>query len=164
MGKTRGFYYSIDNINKVEDFGTYALAMYYVKQINASKGKKLLEATLSEAAYRFENELPSGGLDGLEDFEAHYVRSDLQEVIFFIENDLIPALNNETQNLLVKYGGRANFVDLYYTNPDYLIALGVDDDEFYMADPSSIAAFLLDLKDVFEYSLSVNKPCEVLVY
>lgn len=163
MGNTRGFHFSIDEIDKVTDFGTYAIAMYYAKQINILKAKILFEATLSEWKYRVEHELSEDGLDGLEDFEAHFVPSEIEDVISFIENEIVPALSNETQNLLEKYGGRANFLELYYTNPDYLIALGLDDNEFY-GDNYGIKGFFIELKEVLSYSLIHNKPCEVIIY
>ena len=163
MGKTRGFYFSIDELDKVADFGTYALAMYYAKQVNAIKAKYLLEATFSEWKYRVENDLPEDGLEGLEDFESHFVPSEIKDVISFIENEVIPALNNETQNLIDKYGGRDNFQTLYYTNPDYLICLGFDDDEYYV-DNYGVRGFFIDLKEILSYCLIHNKPYEVLVY
>ena len=74
----------------------------------------MFDATLSEWKYRVEHILSTENLDGLEDFEAHFVPSELQVAISFIANDIIHSLNIETKDLIEKYGGRDNFRKLYY--------------------------------------------------
>jgi hypothetical protein len=165
MGRQRVKYFEIDDIQECIDFGTYALMMYYAKQLNSAKAKLLFDATLSEWGYRVNYDLPDGGLDGIDDLEAHFVPAKIQEAIAFIDEELVPALNEEPQDLFAKYGGgEDNFRTLYNTNPDYLIALGLTSDEFYWDDPEFIAEFLGRLKEVFEYSFTVNRPYEVYVY
>ena len=163
MARTRGIYFEINNQENVIDFGTYALMMYYAKQINASKAKQMFNATLSEWKYRIENSLPTENLDGLEDFEAHFVPLELQGVISFIANDVIPALNSEPRGLIEKYGGRDNFLKLYYTNPDYLAALGINNNEFY-DELYGVKVAFKELHDLFEYSLSINTPYQVSIH
>ncbi len=164
MGRTRAKYFEIDNIQKVVDFGTYALMMYYTKQLNSTKAKLLFDATLSEWAYRVNYDLPEGGLDGDDDLEAHFVPAEIQEAIAFIDDELIPALNNEQEDLLVKYGGEDHFLELFNASPDYLELLGLNDNELYADMPDYIASFLGRLKEVFEYALSVNKPYIIYVH
>jgi hypothetical protein len=162
MGRTRGIYFEIDDQENVIDFGTYALMMYYAKQINANKAKQMFNATLSEWKYRVEYNLPTENLDGLEDFEAHFVPSELQEAISFIANEVIPALNNEPRGLIEKYGGPDNFFKLYYTSPDYLAALGLNNNEFY-DELYGVKVAFKQLHDLFEYSLSINTPYEIFI-
>lgn len=163
MARTRAIYFEIDDRDNFIDFGTYALMVYYAKQINAGKAKQLFDATLSEWKYRVEHNLSTENLDGLEDFEAHFVASELQTAISFIANDIIPALNIETKDLIEKYGGRDNFLKLYYINPDYLAALGLNNNEFY-DELYGVKVAFKQLHDLFEYALSVNTPYEVFVH
>ncbi|MBO9674362.1 MAG: hypothetical protein J7577_13020 [Sphingobacteriaceae bacterium] len=164
MGRTRKVEFIYGDIYKDIDFGTYALMMYYAKQLNSTKAEFFFNATLTEYAFRAEHDLSTGDLDGVDDLEAHFIPQEIRDSIIFIDNELIPALNNETLNLIEKYGGRDNFYKLFYTNPGYLIALGLNDDEFYFDIPSSIVAFLGRLKIVFELALNANTPYEVFIH
>ncbi|CAH0288633.1 hypothetical protein SRABI27_03999 [Pedobacter sp. Bi27] len=164
MGRTRKVEFTHGDVYKDVDFGTYALMMYYAKQLNSTKAEIFFNATISEWNYRVEHDLPEGDLDAIDDLEVHFIPKEIRETIIFIDNELIPALNNETLNLIEKYGGRDNFYKLFYTNPGYLIALGLNDDEFYFDIPSSIVAFLGRLKVVLELALNANTPYEVFIH
>lgn len=162
MGSTRAIYFEHNNEIDHFDFGTYALCMYYAAQLNTAKAKKLMEATISEWKYRVENELSEGSLTS-DDDEAHFVPLEIQEVITFLDNDLIPALNNETQDLLVQYGGKSSFVNLYYDSAEFLKFNGISENEFFESDGKSLAFYLNRLKIILQYSLSENQPCIVYV-
>jgi hypothetical protein len=158
MGKTRAKYFEYNNTQEHISFGTFSLCMYYAAQLNTVKAKKLMEATISEWKYRAEYELSEGGLTS-DDEEAHFVPSEIQEVIIFLENDLIPALNNETQDLLVQYGGKSSFINLYYNSVEYLKFNGISEDEFFDSDGETLSHYMSRLKIILQYSLSVNQPC-----
>lgn len=162
--RTRKVKFITDEISRDVDFGTYAIMMYYAKQLNITKTEFLFNATLTEYGFRVEHDLSTEDLDGVDDLEAHFIPQEIRDSIIFIDNELIPALNNETLNLIEKYGGRDNFYKLFYTNPGYLIALGLNDDEIYFDIPSSIVAFLNRLKEVFELALNSNTPYEVFIH
>jgi hypothetical protein len=157
MGRSRAKFFEYNNEEIHFDFGTYSLFMYYASQLNTVKAKKLMDATISEWKYRVEYELPEGGLTS-DDEEAHFVPLEIQEVITFLENELIPALNNETQDLLVQYGGKSSFINLYYNGAEYLKFLGISEDEFFESDGKSLAFYLNRLKIILQFSLSANQP------
>jgi len=144
------------------NFGTYALFMYYSKQVNENKAKKLFDATLTEYEYRVEYKLPIGGLTD-EDYQAHFVPSDILDVLNFIDDELIPALTNENEDLLIKYGGNQGFLNKFNTDPGYLIALGLENDEFYYDAPGDIVHYSHLLKEFFLYALQLNTAYEVIV-
>lgn len=164
MGRSRAIFFECDNEDHDIhfDFGTFALCMYYAVQLNVDKAKKLFDATISEWKYRVEYELPIGNLIS-ENYEAHFIPSEIEETITFLENDLIPALNNEIPNLLIQYGGISNFLDLYYNSAPFLGFNGVFENEVFDGDGKSLAHYMNLLKIILQYSLSVNKPCDVHV-
>lgn len=164
MGRTRSIFFECEdeNYDFHIDIGTFAICMYYAVQLDAEKAKTVFDATLSEWAYRVDYDLPENNLTS-EDIEAHFVPSEILEAIVFLENELIPALNNETTDLLMQYGGISNFLDLYYSSIYYLRFYGVFRNEFFDGDGGSLAHYMNLLKITLQYSLSINKPYIVYV-
>lgn len=156
MGRTRAKYFIYDDEEYHMDFGTFSLCMYYAAQLNVVKAKKLFDATMSEWKFRVEYELPKGGLTS-DDEEAHFVPLEIQEVITFLENDLIPALNNEIQDLLDQYGGKSNFINLYYNNAEFLKFNGIDENEFFDSDGKTLADCMNYIKIILQYSFTANQ-------
>jgi len=162
MGKTRVKIFELNDKELILDFGTYALLMYYAKQIDPIKGRKLINTTISEWSYRIENEIPLVDITN-DNYKVHFVISEINEVISFIESELINSLNSESKNLITKYGGNSNFVNLYETNPDYLKVLAFSDSEFFDGDPNQLIFLLNELKQFFQYTLSQNQAFRVYV-
>jgi hypothetical protein len=142
-------------------FGTYALIMFYAKQLDIAKGKKLMEATQSEYYYHVENNLPTDHLSDA-DKTVHFNVADLNEVIEFIELSLIPALNQETVDLIEKYGGQKNFCNQYDLEASYLNAI-ILYEEHFESDPESIAYDLERFRDLIKYALALNQPYEAYI-
>lgn len=155
---------STDGLDYYDSHHTYlnTVDLYYAKQVNENKAKKLFDATLTEYRYRIRYNLALEGLT-YKDYEAHFVPSDILDAIAFIDNELVNALNNENEDLLVKYGGNQGFLNKYYTNPGYLSALGVEDDEFYYDSPSDIIHYSQLLKEFFQYALGLNTVYNIFV-
>lgn len=162
MGKTRVKIFELNDKELILDFGTYALLMYYAKQIDPIKGRKLINTTISEWSYRIENEIPLADITN-DNYEVHFVISEINEVISFIESELINSLNSESTNLITKYGGNSNFVSLYETSPDYLKVLAFSESEFFDGDPNQLIFLLNELKQFFQYTLSQNQAFRVYV-
>lgn len=162
MVRTRVKIFELNDQELTFDFGTYALLMYYAKQIDPIKGKKLINATISEWSYRIEYGIPLANITSDND-EAHFVISEINEVISFIDSELINNLNSESKNLISKYGGNSNFVDLYETNSDYLKVLAFSDIEFFDGNPNQLIFLLNELKFFFQYTISQNKAFRVYV-
>lgn len=162
MGRTRVKILELNDQELTFDFGTYALLMYYAKQIDPIKGKKLLYATICEWSYRIENAIPLGNITSDND-EAHFVASEIIEIISFIDSQLVNNLNSESKNLITKYGGNSNFVNLYETNSDYLKVLAFSDSEFFDGDPKQLIFLLNELKQFLQYALSQNQAFRVYV-
>ncbi|KQR67668.1 hypothetical protein [Pedobacter sp. Leaf176] len=125
----RAIIFDLNDKDLTIDFGTYALIIYYAKQVNESKAMKLFDATSTEYRFRIRYNLPKVGFTE-DNYDAHFIRSEIMESITFIDNELIPNLNSETEDLLKKYGGNSGFLAQYYNSPGFLIALGLEEDEF----------------------------------
>ncbi|WP_281233879.1 hypothetical protein [Flavobacterium gelatinilyticum] len=162
MEKSRAIFFEYNDEEIHFDLGTFALCMYYAVTLNSTKAKKLFDATLTEWAYRFNYELSEGNLTS-NDLEAHFVTSDILEAITFIENDLIPALNNEKQDLLKQYKGISNFINLYDSTTPFLRFFGVFENDFSHSDGESLAHYMNLLKTALQHSLSVNQPLIIYV-
>ncbi|AYL97714.1 hypothetical protein [Mucilaginibacter celer] len=135
----------------------------YAKKIDATKTRKLLDATTSEYYYRLKRQLPVETLV-YDDWEIHFDPTDLNEVIMFIENDLIPTLESDEIDLMEQYGGWDNFITLFKNDRDFLSsAMSICEDENYFDYPPIIARYLGDFRDLIKYALSVNRLYEVYV-
>ncbi|KOS04788.1 hypothetical protein AM493_01060 [Flavobacterium akiainvivens] len=138
------------------DFGTYGIMMFYAKQINSQKGKKLFDSLLSEYSYRVMYDLPLGNIT-YHNYLAHFVVSEIQEVINFLNDDVIISLNNENLNLLDQYGGVHSFIDMYYLDAGYLENLGLTSDEHFNGSISFLIQQFENLISFYEYALLSNE-------
>jgi hypothetical protein len=161
----RAVYFSLNEKEFLYDFGTYALILYYSMQINRSTTEKLFDATQSEFYYRIHHQLPEDNYTD-ENESAHFVVTDIVDIVQYIENELIPTLANETEDLITKYGGEENFCKLF-NNDEYLpnrIGIDFGDDEFYCGECFDLISDLRKLTDIFQYSLLLNQPLNVYVW
>ena len=163
MGKRRMVFFDLDDQEESIGFGTYALIMYYAKTINETEAKKFFDATLTEYEYRVNYDMSTDGLTPHND-KAHFNEDEIHDVITFIENKLVPALHNEPQDLMEKYVSREHFYGLFYDNRGFLDILGINNDEFYYGSPDQLIFIINKLKVFLQYSLSVNKPCQIDVH
>lgn len=162
---SRAIYFILDEDNKLEiNFGTYCIMMYYAAQVNPIRAKKLFDASMSESVYRLEYELDDDGLS-LDNWEAHYVYTDIQDIVPFINNEVIPALTAEPYDEVLddKYGGKNNFRNIYYQSEDYLVFFGVDPDELFDGNKYSMLGEFDRLIDFFQVVIQKNKVYEVVV-
>jgi hypothetical protein len=162
MVKSRALFFEYNDEEIHFDLGTFALCMYYAVQLNIAMAKKLFDATLSEWAYRVDYDLPEGDLTS-DDREAHFKVSEIQEAIIFLQNDLIPALSNERQDLLEQYGGISNFIHLYDNTTPFLRLYGIFENDFSESDGESLAHYMGLLKMALQHSIAVNQPNIVYV-
>ena len=161
MRRTRAKKIYLGDEEVILDFGTYAILMYYALMLNSTKGKKLFDATMSEWAYKVNYELDLNEITD-SDINAHFVISEIQEAITFIEEELINALRSETQNLLIKYGGRSNFQKIVNSNDGIIGFLGLDNEEFYIDKPTYLIEIAHKLKDFLHMAVTLNMPYEVI--
>lgn len=165
MGSSRQIHFKLDNNNRTDiNFGIYCIMMYYAAQVNPVRSKRLFNASLNEWEYRVEYELDKGDLTS-NDWEAHYVYADLQDIVPFINNEVIPALSNEPYDeiLTQKYSGVANFMDIYYQSEDYLTFFGLAETELFDGNKYSMRGEFKALKDFFQVVVQQNKLYEVWV-
>jgi len=162
MAKTRVINFDLDDKYVYFDFGTYALMMYYAKQVDSANGKLLFDATSSEYWYRIDYELDTNGISN-DDDTAHFEILELQQVVTFIDSSITKALSNEPQDLLVKYGGVKKFYDLFYSEVGFLGNISIDMDEFYDDNPINICYKFSRLNDLIKYAISINQAYTVSI-
>jgi hypothetical protein len=161
--RKRAINFNLDHYSFFFDFGTYALMIYYAEQIDHSEAINLLDLTTSEHFYRAEYDLLNDKLTD-DDDEAHFDRKSIQDVVAFIDSQVIPSLKQEEYNLIDKYKGRENFYHLFNNAPDLSNRLGINEDDYYMDHRLSVPYHFIRLRDLFQYSLSVNQPFKVYTW
>jgi hypothetical protein len=148
---------------KTWDFGTYALLLYYAKQLDGRKGKQFFDATQSEYHYRIRNNISLVGITENDDV-VHFNVTDLNELIIFFDSILIPALANETMDLIEKFGGRKKFCDLFESETGYLESIGLDDDnEYFESDPENLILYMQSFILLLQEAIASDRPYEVWV-
>jgi hypothetical protein len=163
MGLIRGIYFCIDEKVEYFAFGTYGLIMYYAKQLDLANGKRFFDSTLTEFYYKLNYNLDTGSLTDSDD-TARYDGGELQQVINFIGNQLIPSINNEQTNLLLKYGGEHNFLNFFYTNMEYLEAMDLlEGQEDYDDNPAQLAFRLNQFNSFLQYAFSQNRAYTIFI-
>lgn len=161
--KTRIIYFELDELCVRISFGTYALMMYYGAQIDTEQNKKLFDATLSEWVYRVVYDLPRENYTSSDD-TSHFVVKDIQESIHFIDQNIIPALQNESlDSVLDTFGGKEFFEDKgFYENEEYLRALSIGGEE-YDDSREVLVIYFKELRDIFQAALDINIPFETYI-
>ena len=157
----RAYHDEPDDFDMEINFGTYVLMFYYAKQISYEKAKLLYDTTLSEYQYRIDYDLPLGNLT-YDDDGCHFDVGEFHRAIDFIENELIPELGNEKQDLLGKYGGKESFYDMFDKDSGFIEAEIYD--EYYDSNPLNIAAVLDGLKNLLSNAILINKTYRVLIH
>ena len=150
-----------DDLDMEISFGTYVLMLYYAGQLNYQKAKLLYHATLSEYRYRINYDLPLGNLTD-DDDGCHFDVTEFQQVIAFIENELIPELNKENQDLIEKYGGEDGFYNKFNQNSGFIEASIYD--EYYDSDPWEVAAVLTAFKSLLSNAILTNRLYRCFIY
>lgn len=107
-------------------------------------------------------DLTTEGLSPIDEV-AHFDVHEINDVLHFIENELIPQLQREPQDLLKKYINHTHFLNLFYEDMDYLEALGLGDDEIYFDSTRQLIFTLRRLMSILQYSLAINHPCLVWI-
>jgi hypothetical protein len=98
------------------DFGSVAVLMFYANSINPEMAENMIYSLLSEYDYRMEKELPVEDYT-YDNFSGHGSMEEINEIIQFINNRLLPSLKNESKDLDLVFdifGDAERFMDIYY--------------------------------------------------
>lgn len=150
------------------DLGSIAALIFYADNLNPVMGEKMMNSTLSEYNYRFEKNLPRGNYTTYNS-SAHYGPDHMEELIHFIDNQLIPALQNSLQHrdiLIDMYGGIQNFLNLYYDGPEYLGYIGINESDIiegYTGYIPNLMQKTLELKNFYQRVKVLNKTYQVFI-
>jgi len=153
------------NVTSIK-FSQYYVLMYYSSLISETEGLKLMNASLSQQSYNYENGLPTNTAD---EYKAYSNSIELQIVVDFLNIEVIPSLQNEPQetDLIIDiYGGIDNFVSSYYTGAPYLKYFNVFENEIeagYTAYVPNILSCAIKLRDFFQMALDQNETYNILV-
>ncbi|WP_419867924.1 hypothetical protein [Chryseobacterium sp. CT-SW4] len=113
------------------DFGSICVLVYYCSTINRPMSLKLMNALLTESTYRYENDIPSEAYTS-DNPISHYGPENMQELIYFLTNQIIPNLSTQEIDLISQvYGGIENFINLYYDGPPFLGYFGIGNSELF---------------------------------
>jgi len=116
----------------------------------------MFNATCTEYQFRYNYGLSTNCIERWND-TVHFDSSEINEVVDFIDQQLIPPLNAETEDLEIKYGGLDKFIDVFYEQTNFLTRIGVHDKEYFDFDPRSIIFDLNNFREVLLEAHSLNK-------
>ncbi len=140
-----------------------SVLFYYAKDIDFNLTKKLCYLLHNKANYMIHHNISIGSLNSFDEMPAHFNPTDMQAVIQFITNQLIPAMQNETVDMFIKYGGSVssliNQVNNYNSADSgfglYIAHDYVTEDMWYYINIAN------EMKDLLQESLNLNTPMMV---
>lgn len=155
--------YLIGNIDTYFRRDEMSVLFYYAKDIDFNLTKKLYYLLNDETIYKIHNNSSIGNIGAFDDAPAHFNSTDMQAVMQFIDDQLIPAMQNETVDMFVKYGGSVssliNQVNSYNSGDSgfslYIAHDYVTEDMWYYIIIAN------EMKELLQESLNLNTPMMV---
>ncbi len=141
---------------------TYTMLIYYACKLNASNGKLLYALTSNQYTYYRLYSLSTTNVV-LDEDKAYFDATLYQNLIDFINNQLIPQLNNESNDLLEKYGGYDSFENLMINETQFTFINSFlwDEDDvdsvFYFA-PEDMVSILNQLVVILQMGIIKGAP------
>lgn len=161
MSKFRIEYKSGDifaSFNREEFF----ILVHYANSLSVNRAKKLYFAGETEYIYRFENGLPLGGLDFYESNQPHWNTVDLKDVVSFIDMELLPQLQNLTnENLISALGGWSVLKSVIDQGPSYTHRFGIVSDDGLFEEIYEYIYLVNSLKEIIVNSLILGQPYSI---
>ncbi|MFP5040557.1 hypothetical protein [Parasediminibacterium sp. JCM 36343] len=71
-------------------------------------------------------------------FSLSFDAIEYQPAIDFSDNEIIPTLTSEKQDLFVKYGRQSTFENLLYAESGFLENINVDSNDLYVTEPEYV--------------------------
>ena len=153
----------------IGDLDTYfrvdemSVLFYYAKEIGFNLTKKLYFLLNDETIYKIHNNISIGNIGAFDDAPAHFNPTDMQAVIEFITNQLIPAMQNETVDMDGKYGGSvSNLINQVnsYNSGDLGFGLYIAHD-WVPYEMSYYINMANEMKELLQESINLNTPMMV---
>lgn len=144
------------------NFDIFGLMLFYSKELDEAKSLDLYRAMATQYFYKLLREMPLGGLTS-EDESVAITVLELPTVIDFIDTQVIPTLNTEGQNIIMKYGGVESFINFFTKEKGFTEDIFLYDDDFQENDSdiytkeNLIHCFNM-LKDFLQYVLENGLP------
>jgi hypothetical protein len=155
--------YLIGNIETYFRRDEMSVLFFYAKDLNLSLSKKMNYLLHKKITYMLHNNINTDGIGGFDDMPAHFNLTDMQAVIEFITNQLIPAMQNETVDMDGKYGGSvSNLINQVnsYNSGDLGFGLYIAHDWV----PYEISYYIYmanEMKELLQESINLNTPMMV---
>jgi hypothetical protein len=158
MGKFRIEYESgVNNLSICRE--ELFIIVHYASLQNNTQAKKLYYAGETEYIYRSENQLPLNGLSFYESHQTYWNISDLQEVVSFLNDTLIPNLEiSSNKNLIDILGGWQSLIDNIDTGSGYKHRFGILSQGNSYENVSEYIYILKTLKDIIVSSIIMGVP------
>lgn len=138
------------NYNVTIPFGLYSFVLFYASQNNSNGGELLFKGSISKWKYRHIHNLPKNGFS-VTDYDAYYEPNELQPLIDYLNNQLIPALTNENEaDISELYGGLDNYYNLFNNSTNYVGEFGLFESELYGYYVSQVIDAVVELRDFFQ--------------
>jgi hypothetical protein len=142
------------------DATAIGILLYYAKELDFNKGKNFYHRLSNEFSYKIDKNLtPTQNTEDTQLY-CYYESTEISDAIDFIENDLIPSLEqmpNQKLALINIYGGIGGFIEEFELNKEY-IDLYFPYDQCYDETIDGYIYLLQGIKDIFQISLTNQEP------
>ncbi len=152
------------NYDLLIPYGTLALMVRYLKELDISKAVLFLDLIVTREEY---NMIYGISQSGIEDDEITCVFDavKLQECINFFDDIVIPSLEQESQRLFITYGGEEQFIEdfgsIKLLLPNLIFSTWKGDE--FNDDPEDLAFFYFTiLKAIFAKAIEANQPYRII--
>lgn len=142
------------------DATVIGILLYYAKELDFNKGKNFYYRLLNEYSYKDDKNItPNPDTEDAQTF-CYYDATEISNAIDFIENDLIPSLQqmpDQKAKLIDIYGGIDGFIDEFESNKEF-IELFFDYSQHYNNNIEYYIFILEEIKEIFQISLTNQEP------
>lgn len=136
------------------------ILLYYAKELDFNKGKNFYHRLSNEFSYKDEKNITPNPDTEDAQLYCYYDATEISNAIDFIENDLIPSLQqmpDQKAHLIDIYGGIDGFIEEFESNKEF-IELFFDYSQHYNNNIEYNIIILEEIKEIFQISLTNQEP------
>ncbi|WP_417942161.1 hypothetical protein [Flavobacterium sp. RS13.1] len=151
--------YIIGNLDTYFRREEMSVLLYYAKSINDTLAGNFYYLLQKETVYKIRNNISIGNSNSFDDMHAYFNINEIQNCIQFINNQLVPAMQNETISMWEKYGGFEIMKSLINNAPDnhWSHDLSINHD-YVPEDMEYYIDMVIEIKELLQESLNVSTP------
>ncbi|WP_158728096.1 MULTISPECIES: hypothetical protein [unclassified Flavobacterium] len=151
--------YIVGNLDTFFRRDEMSVLLYYAKNINDTLAGNFHYLLQDETVYKIRNNISIGNLNSFDDRPAYFNINEIQNCIQFINNQLVPSMQNESVNMWEKYGGFETMKNLINNAPNNQWSFDLNINHDYVPeDMDYYIDMAIEIKELLQESLNLNTP------